>query len=68
MENKPSKINLKEIENRIFTIRGVQVMLDNHLAEMYGVETKRLNEQVQRNKDLFPIDFMFRLTKVESKL
>jgi hypothetical protein len=38
------------IENNIFTIRGTQVMIDYHLADLYGVETKRLNEQVKRNK------------------
>lgn len=54
-----------EIENRIFTIRGVQVMLDFHLAELYQVETKRLNEQVKRNNSRFPESFMFQLTQAE---
>ncbi len=53
------------IENNIFTIHGKQVMLDYHLAELYGVETKRLNEQVKRNAKRFPKDFMFRLTSEE---
>ena len=48
-----SIIQQTEIENHIFTIRGVQVMLDSHLAEMYAVENKRLNEQVKRNIDRF---------------
>lgn len=53
------------IENLIFTIRGVQVMLDNDLAEMYGVSTARINEQVKRNLERFPDDFMFQLTHAE---
>ena len=52
-----------EIRKRIFTIRGVQVMLDRDLAGLYGVETKRLNEQVKRNIERFPESFMFQLTK-----
>lgn len=54
-----------EIENRIFTVRGVQVMLDSHLAEMYAVEIKRLNEQVKRNIERFPESFRFQLTADE---
>jgi hypothetical protein len=53
------------IENKIFTIRGQQVMLDRDLAELYQVETKYLKRQVNRNIDRFPNDFMFRLTKEE---
>lgn len=53
------------IENKIFTIRGKKVILDNDLAELYGVSTKRLNEQVKRNKERFPEDFMFQLTEDE---
>lgn len=51
--------------NKIYVIRGKKVMLDEDLAELYQVETKRLNEQVRRNIDRFPGDFMFRLTKKE---
>lgn len=58
-------LNQKQIENRIFTIRGVQVMLDSDLAEMYGVPTGRINEQVKRNIERFPEDFRFQLTEVE---
>lgn len=58
-------ITQKEIENRIFTIRGEQVMIDRDLAEMYHVEVKRLNEQVNRNSERFPQNFMFQLTKEE---
>ena len=55
------------IENRIFTIRGQKVMLDRDLAELYGVQTKRLNEAVKRNIKRFPEDFMFQLTDSEQK-
>ena len=54
-----------EIEARIFTIRGMQVMLDKDLAELYGVNTMRLNEQVRRNMERFPESFCFQLTKEE---
>ena len=47
------------IERRIHIVRGQRVMLDSDLAALYGVETKRLNEQVQRNADRFPDDFRF---------
>ncbi len=53
------------IKSRIFTIRGVQVMLDRDLASLYGVETKRLNEQVRRNAERFPVNFMFPLSPSE---
>ena len=53
------------IENKILIIRGQQVMLDRDLAELYGVETKRLNEQVRRNKERFPDEFYFQLTDNE---
>ena len=51
--------------NKIYELRGLKVMLDSDLAELYGVETKRLNEQVGRNSDRFPEDFMFQLTSEE---
>ncbi|WP_294956917.1 ORF6N domain-containing protein [Sulfurovum sp.] len=54
-----------EISSRIYTIRGEQVMLDRDLAELYDVETKRLNEQVKRNIERFPDDFMFQLKENE---
>ena len=53
------------IESRIISIRGRQIMIDRDLAELYGVETKRLNEAVKRNKDRFPERFRFQLTKEE---
>jgi hypothetical protein len=53
------------VVNKIYEVRGLKVMLDSDLAELYGVETKRLNEQVGRNPDRFPEDFMFQLTDEE---
>jgi leucyl aminopeptidase len=58
-------IPIGQIEQRILLIRGQRVMLDADLAELYGVTTKRLNEQVKRNLRRFPEDFMFRLTTKE---
>ena len=58
-------IPVEFIENKIYFIRNKKVMLDSDLAELYGVSTKRLNEQVRRNIDRFPEDFMFVLTKEE---
>ena len=58
---------VEQIESLILTIRGKQVMLDRDLARLYGVETKRLNQQVQRNLERFPEDFMFQLTKEEAE-
>ena len=57
----PSKL----IDHQIFLIRGEKVMLDFHLAELYGVETKTLNKAVSRNLNRFPEDFMFQLTSEE---
>jgi len=56
------------IEKRIFVIRDRQVMLDEDLADLYGVETKRLIEQVRRNAARFPEDFMFRLERKRRQL
>ncbi|RLA61282.1 MAG: ORF6N domain-containing protein [Epsilonproteobacteria bacterium] len=53
-----SKVTLKNLENKIYIIRGQRVMLDSDLAELYGVETKVLNQAVKRNSERFPIDFM----------
>ena len=53
------------IQNKIYTIRGVQVMLDEDLAVLYKVSTKRLNEQVKRNKTRFPNQFCFKLNRLE---
>lgn len=56
----------EDIKSKIYTIRGVQVMLDRDLASLYGVLTKNLNKAVKRNQERFPEDFMFRLTRDES--
>lgn len=58
-------MTVDNIRNRVYTIRGQQVMLDYDLAELYGYEVKKLNQQVKRNIDRFPADFMFQLTKEE---
>ena len=58
-------IQLDQIQNMIYVIRGQKVMLDSDLAKLYGVETKRLNEQVRRNLDRFPEDFMFECNSLE---
>jgi hypothetical protein len=50
------------IQNKIYLLRGEKVMFDHDLAQLYGVQTKRINEQVKRNSDRFPSDFMFRLS------
>jgi len=58
-------IGQEELERRIFLVRGQRVMLDSDLGRLYGVPTKRLNEQVQRNRERFPSDFAFQLTHQE---
>jgi phage regulator Rha-like protein len=60
-------VPVERIANKIYVIREKKVMLDRDLAELYGVETKRLKEQVRRNIERFPEDFMFELTKEELK-
>ena len=61
-QSSPESVSIKSM---IRLIRGQQVMLDSDLAFLYGVETRRLNEQVKRNIERFPDDFMFQLTKEE---
>ena len=56
---------LPRIEGRIQVIRGLRVMIDVDLAALYGVPTKRLNEQIKRNRERFPSDFLFQLTATE---
>jgi hypothetical protein len=71
MPTRPAAQNListATIERQILVLRGHRVMLDRDLAEIYGVKLKRLNEQVKRNRDRFPDDFMFQLTLEEGKL
>jgi len=62
---KADLIPAERIEKAILLIRGQKVLLDRDLAELYGVPTKRLNEQVSRNRKRFPEDFMFQLSKEE---
>ena len=70
---KPTKVtpddvqtgNIENIKNVIYEIRGQKVMLDRDLANIYGVETRALNQAVKRNADRFPEDFMFKLSKEE---
>lgn len=71
MANKNAKpietamVTLDQVERRIYLIRGQKVMLDSELAELYGVTTGRMNEQVRRNIERFPDDFMLQLTRDE---
>jgi hypothetical protein len=65
MNNEIEKYSRPDIENRIFAIRDTQVMIDFHLADLYQVETKRINEQVKRNIERFPENFMFQLNADE---
>ena len=65
MGKKQAVVPVEGIERSILLIRGQKVILDADLARLYGVTTKRLNEQVRRNQKRFPNDFMFRLTKQE---
>jgi hypothetical protein len=58
-------IPLELIEKKIYLVRGQKVMLDRDLAELYGVETRELNQAVRRNSDRFPDDFMFALDRDE---
>ena len=58
-------INEQKIQNKIFTLRNQQVMLDRDLAELYQVETRTLKQAVKRNIDRFPDDFMFEVTETE---
>lgn len=60
-------MEIQVIQQKIYEIRATRVMLDFDLAQMYGTETRRLKEQVKRNMDRFPADFMFQLTKDEWK-
>lgn len=66
-KKKTTEVSIPEevIISKIYLIRGQKVMLDRDLAELYGVETKRLKEQVRRNKNRFPEDFMFEMSKEE---
>ena len=65
MKDPSESMDIRDIESRIFVIRDEKVMIDRDLAQLYGVTTKRLNEQVKRNRHRFPVDFTFRLTLPE---
>ena len=65
MNRQVAVIPVERIERSILLIRGRKIMLDADLAKLYGTSTKRLNEQVKRNRDRFPSDFMFQLRKEE---
>jgi phage regulator Rha-like protein len=62
------RVPIEIIESKIYLIRNQRVMLDSDIAELYGVTTKRFNEQVKRNIERFPEDFMFKLTDEEYKI
>lgn len=61
-------MELQIIQNRIYEIRGIKVMLDYDLAELYEVETRALNQAVKRNMKRFPIDFIFQLNEEEAEI
>ena len=65
MERETTLYQSKEIENRIFSLRGTQTMIDKDLAEIYQVEVKVLNQAVKRNSDRFPENFRFQLSDSE---
>ena len=65
MEETKELITTDDIRSKVYIIRGQQVMLDKDLAEIYGYDVKRLNEQVKRNINRFPEDFMFQLKASE---
>ena len=65
MKKSKAVIPVSSIESRIYSIRGQRVMLDNDLAQLYGVETKMLVRAMKRNLKRFPVDFMFQLTREE---
>ncbi len=66
--NKISIVPAERIETKIFLIRGRKVMIDRNLAELYGVETRALNQAVKRNIERFPEEFMFQLNKREMEI
>lgn len=65
MEKNPLALSTEKINSRIYTLRGMQVMLDTDLAELYNVKTKVLNQAVKRNSERFPENFMFKILPVE---
>ena len=67
MDGQISLVPMERIERAIIMVRGEKVMLDSDLAEIYGVETRILNQAVKRNAARFPVDFMFQLTTEEAE-
>lgn len=65
-KNTPTTVPIERITQNIVVLRGQKVLLDAHLAQLYGVTTKRFNEQVRRNLHRFPEDFMFQVNEEES--
>ncbi|MBS3151598.1 ORF6N domain-containing protein, partial [Candidatus Woesearchaeota archaeon] len=65
--NRELMVSAESIKDRIHTVRGIQVIIDYDLAELYGVETKQLNRAVKRNIERFPKEFMFQLNDFEYK-
>ena len=65
MANETATMQVEGVDSKIHLIRGQRVMLDSDLAGIYGVQLKRLNEQVRRNRDRFPVDFCFQLKRDE---
>jgi hypothetical protein len=65
MSKKQELLVVEQIEPRILVVRGQRVMLDADFAHLYGTSTKRLNEQVKRNRGRFPADFLFQVTAEE---
>src|SRR5574344_2274152 len=66
MEQDTKIMPTTKVESRIFTLRNQQVMIDRDLAELYGVETKVLNQAIKRNKERFPEEFCFQLNSIET--
>ncbi|MFC1616598.1 ORF6N domain-containing protein [Candidatus Margulisiibacteriota bacterium] len=68
MKNEVKRVSVNEIENKIYIIRDTKVILDKDLAILYQVKPKALRQQVKRNKERFPKDFMFQLTRKEAEI
>jgi phage regulator Rha-like protein len=67
-QNDTSIVLIEQVQSKILFMRGQKVILDSELAALYGVPTKRLNEQIKRNNERFPPDFMFQLTAGEAEV
>lgn len=68
MENNLELLNEKYIKDKIYNIRGINVLVDRDLANIYGIETKRLLEQVKRNIERFPNRYVFQMNEEEFKI